>query len=381
MYCPIASAIFDSEILPAIWGFTLDYSGHLLHFFRALQLLSDIADSTIDRGELPFPKLLLFLLSFLTFAAGPLQHYQQFCAQLPGALATRLSDLDWPIISKRTTLGAIKLLILTPLFAPLPGDILALEAPAWLRLGAASCMFLLYIYISFSGYMDWMVAFGRAVGLTLPENFHQPYRAANFLDLWNHWHITLSYTFKLYVFNPILRLLLTHAMPSKRVLAGVIGYFIVFFLLGSWHGSDWRFGYFGFSLGLLAAGTKLLQTLRPQPAINEIMQIASAAASLGLLAIACIFTWPGWKLPDILDLLNGPMRVVLASLAAIVIASLIVIACRVVEKGCSTPRARRYIHVCSESRVAASCWLLIGILLHSLLTEPSTGALIYYQRF
>jgi len=349
-------------------------------FFRALQLLSDIAEGTLASDDLSTPQLLLFLISFLTFAAGPIQFYPSFVEQLKNALRVRTAKLPWANIRYRTITGAIKLLLLTPL--ALLWMQTALAHGNWLpfvRLGIAASVFLFYVYVSFSGYMDWMVAFGMVLGFAIPENFRQPYRAQNFLDLWNRWHITLSYTFRIYVFNPLLRVLLTYIMPDKRVLAGVVGYFIVFFLLGAWHGAELRFTYFGLILGAFAAITKFTQTLkgkslaklRAMDARNG--HVMGASLSLGLFAMACVLTWPGWQLNDLLGLLHSGPRIAAASFVCIACALGIILFCRMAERivrpGWVTGPA------------ATACWLLLALILNTFLSEPLPGMLVYYQRF
>ncbi len=49
-----------------------------------------------------------------------------------------------------------------------------------------------YLYFSFSGYTDIVRGIGGLIGLDLPANFNRFFAAANLLDFWSRWHISLS---------------------------------------------------------------------------------------------------------------------------------------------------------------------------------------------
>lgn len=358
-------------------------------FFRLFQVLSDVADGAINRDDVNIITLVIFLLSFLSFTAGPIQSYQSFSTQLQHSIQQRINHIDWQIVSQRTTAGAVKLLIFTPLISPWLGEIMALQDYSLgLRLGAGASVFLLYIYTSFSGYMDWMVAFGNLLGFQVAENFGRPYRALNFLDLWNHWHISLSSTFKTYVFNPLLRILLLYFIPRHRVLAGIIGYGCVFFLLGAWHGNEMRYLGFGVVLGLLAAITKGLQTLRlllgerAQTVLNSTpATVISASVSLALLAIACVFTWPGWEFAAIIDMITDFPQVIVATIVASLIAAGIVIVGYTGEAMLRITWLSQLNNILTGTPFSAICWLVLSMILHNLMTVPLSGVLVYYQQF
>lgn len=357
-------------------------------FFRGVQLLGDLADGGLTIDELPLPDLLLFLISFLTFGAGPLQHYGQFRACLSQSLQAGWADVDWKIVLPRFFYGAIKLCVLTPALANVQTSIIQLPLPLALSVALACLAFLLYIYVSFGGYMDWMVSFGALLSFRLPENFNKPYLAENFLDLWNRWHITLSHSFRDYVFNPLLRLLIPLMPASRRIYAGVIGYLVVFFLLGSWHGNEDRFMIFGLALGFIAAATKWVQivAVRWPHKLHRALdsaggRIARAGLAIGLLAVACIFTWPGYDLATAGDLLGNPIRALAIVLAATALGGLFAALMYMVEyvsgfEGISRLHAK----LMSSPVFIISATLTCFWMFH--LQAPQLGdALVYYQRF
>lgn len=64
-------------------------------------------------------------------------------------------------------------------------------------------MFAFQLYADFSGYTDIVLGAGEAMGLTLPENFRQPYLSATIGEFWERWHISLSHWLQEYVFEPL----------------------------------------------------------------------------------------------------------------------------------------------------------------------------------
>ena len=92
-------------------------------------------------------------------------------------------------------------------------------------------------------------------GITLPENFRQPFFSKNISDFWTRWHITLGTWFRDYIFYPV-----SLSKPMKKVtlvsrkvlgnhygplLAGSIALFLVWISNGLWHGAAWTYVFFG----------------------------------------------------------------------------------------------------------------------------------------
>lgn len=110
------------------------------------------------------------------------------------------------------------------------------------------------LYADFSGYMDIAVGCAQMLGITLDENFKNPYLSKSIAEFWRKWHITLGAWFKNYVFYPILRTdwcngirkkyKKTHPYISKTV-PDVIALLIVWTLIGLWHGADWSYVVYG----------------------------------------------------------------------------------------------------------------------------------------
>jgi len=109
----------------------------------------------------------------------------------------------------------------------------------------------IYLYLDFSSYSDIALGLGFLFGITLPVNFNSPYRSQNPSQFWQRWHITLSTWFRVYVFSPLSRLLLTRFGSKRRFTSQVVANLITMTLVGLWHGIHLGFMLWGAYHGLL----------------------------------------------------------------------------------------------------------------------------------
>jgi len=204
---------------------------------------------------------------FLTFVSGPIQRFGEFAEQSTHPIVTKTSvEINSAI--RRVIAGFLLIQLVCSLTATLKHGLtkhflLSLEEGA---IGRATVLFagatftqLIHLYANFAGYMSICIGVGLLVGYSLPENFRSPLRSQNFLDLWSRWHITLSEWFKFYIFNPILRKLVTRWGSSRGQYLGAMAFFVTFVLMGLWHGSTAVFVFYGLVLGIGVTVNKLWQ--------------------------------------------------------------------------------------------------------------------------
>ncbi|MBQ3423608.1 MAG: MBOAT family protein [Clostridia bacterium] len=122
----------------------------------------------------------------------------------------------------------------------------------------------LQIYCDFSGGIDIARGAAQIMGIDLPQNFERPYFSTSLSDYWRRWHITLGSWMRDYVFYPVmLSGFVTKAgkvarsrfgSHAAKVVPSAITSFIVFFLVGIWHGANWHYVAFGLYNAILVAG-------------------------------------------------------------------------------------------------------------------------------
>jgi D-alanyl-lipoteichoic acid acyltransferase DltB (MBOAT superfamily) len=269
--------------------------------FRILHLIIDAHGDELpaDVGPLPY---LTYLFCYLTFLAGPIQRFPDFaegCREAPAGPHLEAIRRFGPTI----VTGFFKFAVIAGPFFELfnwtqaPGN----GWPPAVDLAFGLLAYAIYLYASFAGYTDIVRGFGGLVGLVPPENFDRPYLSADFLDVWSRWHISLSEWFKLYVFNPLTKVLIAvNNRPSLVPYLGAVGFFVTFLLMGLWHGLSPRYALYGLMLGLGVSLNKLYQVAMSQwlgrrgyqaLARQSVYAAAARALAVGYFVLALAFLW------------------------------------------------------------------------------------------
>lgn len=123
-----------------------------------------------------------------------------------------------------------------------------------------ACLYAIQLYADFSGGIDISRGISQVLGIDLAQNFRRPYFATSINDYWRRWHITLGEWMRNYVFyslavsGPFLKL----GRKVNKALPTAIASFIVFILVGIWHGSNSKYIAFGVWNGALVALSVML---------------------------------------------------------------------------------------------------------------------------
>ena len=121
------------------------------------------------------------------------------------------------------------------------------------------------IYTDFSGGIDIIMGLTEIMGIELPENFRSPLCASSVAEFWKRWHITLGTIMEKYIYYP---LVLSKRMRSisklirnkylSRVFSAAIANFLVFILVGIWHGTGWNYVVYGLYQAFFTTSSILL---------------------------------------------------------------------------------------------------------------------------
>ena len=112
------------------------------------------------------------------------------------------------------------------------------------------------LYGDFSGGIDITRGVARLFGIDLAENFRRPLFSTSLTDFWRRWHITLGAWMRDYLFYPLslskpfgkLGKFTRKHLKGKlgKILPTSLATFLVYFVIGIWHGANWRYVAFGF---------------------------------------------------------------------------------------------------------------------------------------
>lgn len=203
--------------------------------FVILQCVAYAVDAARDerfRGTLD--EVALYAGFFPKLSAGPVCRFGPFREQVNAAGVTA-DGLEEGLL--RLSGGmAKKLLVADSLYPAAMAAFGGERHPLALALSLLCCS--LYVYFDFSGCTDMALGVARMMGITLPENFRQPFRALSVRDFWRRWHMSLSGFLRDYVYIPL-------GGSRKGKTRTMLNLTAVFLLMGLWHGLTWNYLLFG----------------------------------------------------------------------------------------------------------------------------------------
>jgi len=201
--------------------------------FYTFQILSYTVD--LYRGKISVNRNLLdfatYVSMFPPLLAGPIVRY----ADIEKMLSARKHRFeDFAVGVRRFAIGLGKKVLI----ADVMGQLIAVYRVSgessvlftWMYLVA----FVLKLYFDFSGYSDMAIGLGRMFGFKFLENFNYPHISKSMSEFWTRWHISLVTWFRDFVYIPL-------GGNRVSVPRSVLNLFIIWFLIGFWHGADWNF--------------------------------------------------------------------------------------------------------------------------------------------
>lgn len=242
--------------------------GISFYTLQAIAYMVDVyrGDERADRN--PF-KFMLFMSFFPQIVQGPIPRHDKLAVQL-----YEPHDFDYTRMCHGVQLmvwGLIKKLVIAERLA-VPTNYLFdhfadFKGPILLF---ASAMYGLQVYTDFSGGMDIARGVAHILGIELELNFTQPYFSSSIEEFWRRWHITMGSWMKDYVFYPLsLSEPFTNlSRKCRKVMGKYIGkripaflaMFIVYFLVGFWHGPNWKYVAYGIWNGVFIMSGILLES-------------------------------------------------------------------------------------------------------------------------
>ena len=276
------SGLFQAEI-PLI-GILLPL-GISFYTFQSMGYLIDCYWEKFTPEKNPL-KFLLFVTFFPQIVQGPIGTYAHLMPQLMEGHVLSFENLRsgfqlilWGLFKKMVI--ADRLIVPLNALLPVKNDL----SNAWSLL--LVLIYIAQLYMDFSGGIDLVRGVAQLFGITMAENFRRPFFSKSVAEFWRRWHISLCNWLKTYLFYPMavskafLRLgsrIGRHGKkPEKelpedslwggytffqhlgRVLPGCIGTLIVFFIIGMWHGANWKYAGYGIWNGLIILISMILE--------------------------------------------------------------------------------------------------------------------------
>ena len=154
------------------------------------------------------------------------------------------------------------------------------------------------IYCDFSGGTDITRGAAQMMGIDLPVNFERPFFSTSMANFWQRWHMSLGAWMREFVFYPVMLSKPVTAVSKKfrkkfgphagKIVPSVAAPFVVFFLIGIWHGITAQYICNGLYNATLISSTVALTPLYTK--LGKALKINTEAFSFRLFQMLRTFT-------------------------------------------------------------------------------------------
>lgn len=211
----------------------------------------------------------LFVSYFPQIIQGPIGRHSDLAHQLYAPHRFDYERLTFGL--QRSLWGCFKKMVIADRIALLADTVFAGQGGEYVGFTAFIGIFLygFQIYADFSGGMDIVFGVSEALGINLTENFRRPFFAKSVAEFWQRWHITLGAWMREYVFYPLAmskgfgklsrRLRARFGTYAAKTVPSCLASFVVFLLVGIWHGAAWHYVAYGLYYSVLVSGGNLFQ--------------------------------------------------------------------------------------------------------------------------
>ncbi len=271
-------------------------------FTQILFLVDCRQGMAAHRGALDY---CLFVTFFPHLIAGPILHHRDMMPQFADPATYRFRAGNVAAGIGIFTLGMLKKCLIADPTGVGVAD--AFATPGTLTVIASWHAVLRYsmqLYFDFSGYSDMAIGLGLMFNLRLPLNFNSPYKAAGIIAYWQRWHMTLTRTITLLLYNPMAlratRRRARLALRGARSRGGFTALVVVptgvtMAIAGIWHGAGAQFLVFGLLHGAYLCVNHAWRLLRPpKPAgpvghVARVGHVASVLLTYLCVLVAAVF--------------------------------------------------------------------------------------------
>lgn len=203
--------------------------------FYTFQSLSYTID--VYRGSLKARRdivdFALYVSFFPQLVAGPIVRASTFLDALDSE--RKITKQDLMVGVTRIMVGFFRKLVLSDNLNLLTNTVFANpQNYGPLDIILASVGFCFQIYLDFAGYTDIARGVARLFGYEFEINFLYPMAAASVTDYWQRWHLSLTTWMRDYVYIPL-------GGSRVGILRLHLNMFVVWFLVGLWHGPSYHF--------------------------------------------------------------------------------------------------------------------------------------------
>lgn len=274
-YVPFFASVLKNTL--GIFGVNLKlsiskYAAPIGISFYTLQAISYIHDVYKEKikADKNFCRVALFMSFFPVIMEGPICRYSDTAEALWAGKRIYYKNFTFGL--QRIIFGLMKKIVIADrlniFVKTVFRDFDAFHYDGFI-IALGAILYTLELYMEFSGTIDVVIGTGEIFGITIPENFRQPFFSKSITEFWQRWHITLGTWLRDYVFYPVsLSKGMKNLTRKARKKLGrnygpmpatIIAFFCVWFCNGLWHGAGTKYIVFGmYHFVLISLGSLVL---------------------------------------------------------------------------------------------------------------------------
>lgn len=218
--------------------------------YFSLMMISFLVSSYYDEVKLINPlKLLTFMIFFPTITSGPFIKYENIKDSLDKRERFKIDNILDGFI--RILWGLFKVLVISTRLNIFVTEVYSnLSTYNPLIVFLTILLYTFELYTNFSGSIDIVIGASKMFGISLPENFNNPFSSPTITEFWRVWHITLGEFLKNYIFYPLLKSNIMQKLTKKckdlfgkkgKKIPVFLSMFILWLIIGVWHGGEYKY--------------------------------------------------------------------------------------------------------------------------------------------
>lgn len=261
-----------------------------ISFFTFQQIVFLVEAYRGQAGDYDLLRYALLVTFFPHLIAGPIVHYREMLTQFTRPGIQRIQASHVAVGVTIFCMGLFKKVVLADGIAPAANAVFKAAAspdisPGFFEAWIGALAYTFQLYFDFSGYSDMAIGLARIFGIRFPMNFNSPYKAANIIDFWRRWHITLSRFLRDHLYVPL-------GGNRKGAVRRQANLLLTMLLGGLWHGAGWTFVIWGGLHGVYLVVNHLWQGARRRLGFERTTAAGGAAARIltfGCVIVAWVF--------------------------------------------------------------------------------------------
>lgn len=202
------------------------------------------------KPETNFFDFLSYTLYFPAIIEGPFNLYKNLAPQLKENHFFNTHNLQ--LGCERILWGYFLKNVIADRVGILVNAILKDESAVGLTIFMAMFFYSFQLYADFAGGINVIMGISEILGISLPENFKSPFVSKSITEYWQRWHMSLGTIMEKYVYYPLVLGKTMRNLSKKikndyfsKVFAATAANFLVFILVGIWHGTGWNYVVYG----------------------------------------------------------------------------------------------------------------------------------------